>query len=202
MKDNNPTTETERRLVICFYTDEIRAQKALQKLIDAGFPLDRVSLLGKTSASGDDPLGVYYPTTGERVRGWGRLGALWGGALGMLGGAAGMFVIPGIGTMMVLGPIAEILAGAVAGAGLGGGLMAGGAALSEVAIAAHRMGVPETDIDDMERRLRANQYLLLLIVHEDEVDEWQTLVDSTEADKRSTYPYVGIGEAVVNFVKE
>lgn len=194
-------TETQRRLLIGFYTNEEHAGRALQKLTEEDFPLDRVSLLGKTNPSGDDPLGIYYSTTGDRIRGWGRLGAVWGGVLGMLGGAVGIFMIPGIGMMLIIGPIIEVLAGAVVGAGLGGGVLAGSAALSDVAVAAHRMGVPEASIEAMEIRLRKNQYLLMLIVHRDEVEQWDKIVQSTLPEEQWTFPYVGVSEAIANYVK-
>jgi hypothetical protein len=199
---DNPQPETDHRLLIGFYADAERAQSALQELIDDDFPLDRVSLLGKAGASGDDPLGVYFPSTGDRMRGWGRLGAIWGGVMGMLGGAAGMFIIPGIGPLMIVGPVAEILVGTVAGAGLGGGLMASGAALSEVAVAAHRMGVPESAIEDMEHRLRDDQYMLLLIVHHDEVERWDKLLGETRVGARMCFPYVGLTDAAATLVRD
>ena len=40
----------------------------MQKLVDEDFPPDRVALLGKAGGSGDDPLGIFYLITGERVR--------------------------------------------------------------------------------------------------------------------------------------
>jgi hypothetical protein len=202
MSEDEQQPDTDHRLLIGLYADAERAQSALQRLVDEDFPLDRVSLLGKAGASGDDPLGVYYPSTGDRVRGWGQLGAVWGGILGMLGGAIGMFVIPGIGPMMIAGPIAEILAGTVAGAGLGGGLMAGGAALSEVAVAAHRMGVPASAIEDMEHRLRDGQYVLLLIVHDEEVERWDELLGKTGVSQRLCFPYVGLIGAAASLVRD
>jgi hypothetical protein len=32
-------------------------------------------MLGKASSSGDDPLGLYYDSAGERMKGWGEMGA-------------------------------------------------------------------------------------------------------------------------------
>ncbi len=48
-------------------------------------------------SAGDDPLGIYYTGVGDRMKGWGALGAFCGALWGLLAGAAGMFVIPGLG---------------------------------------------------------------------------------------------------------
>lgn len=196
MAGETATADTNRRIVLAHYRDESAAQGALDMLIENDFPLDRVSVLGKAGSSGDDPLGVYHASIGDRVRGWGRLGALWGGLMG----AASMFILPGIGPMIAAGPLAESLIGAAAGAGIGGGLMAGGAALSELAMAVHRMGVPENRIEDIEQRLRSGQYLLLLIVDTRETATWREVLQSTSPDSLSDYPYIGIGEVIVNAI--
>lgn len=186
------TLQTDRQLVLGFFDSDMRTRSVLEKLAEEDYPLDQVSLLGRASSSGDDPLGVYYPTTGDRVRGWGRMGALWGAVLGMLSGAAGMFVIPGIGAMMIIGPLAEALAGAV----VGGGLMAGGAVLSEIAVTVHRMGVPEDKLASIEQRLREGQNLLLLTVPNQQVDHWERLLRLTGADDAWTFPYYGLRNVV------
>ena len=60
---------------------------------------------GKAESSGDDVLGIYYKDAGERIKAWATHGAAWGGLWGLLTAAAGLFVIPGLGTLMLLGPI-------------------------------------------------------------------------------------------------
>ena len=136
------TPATDRDIILAFFDREETAQGAVNSLIEQDFPLDRVSVLGKPGGAGDDPLGVYYTSAGERIKGWGKMGALWGGLFGLLGGAFGMFVVPGIGPMMIAGPLIDTLVGA----GVGGALMAGGASLSELTVAIHRMGVPQASL--------------------------------------------------------
>jgi hypothetical protein len=58
--------------------------------LEQDFPTDRILIRGKAHASGDDTLEVYYPCTGERLKGLGKMGGLWGllsGAAGLAGGA-------------------------------------------------------------------------------------------------------------------
>lgn len=60
------TMQTDRQLVLGFFESDMRARNVLEKLAEADYPLDQISLLGQASSSGDDPLGVYYPSTGDR----------------------------------------------------------------------------------------------------------------------------------------
>ncbi|MGA7979617.1 MAG: hypothetical protein WCA32_05235 [Chromatiaceae bacterium] len=53
-----------RRALLAFYDAGDHAEAALREIIERDFPLDRISLLGKASASGDDPLGVYHAVIG------------------------------------------------------------------------------------------------------------------------------------------
>jgi hypothetical protein len=200
---NDQTThDTNRHVILAFYPDQERARKALDSLIDRDFPLDRISLLGKATGSGDDPLGVYYPTPAERMRAWGGMGAFWGGLWGLLTGAAGMFLIPGVGPVMAAGPIVEALVSGAAGAGIGAGVMAGGAAASQLTVAAHRMGVPEDRLEETQRLLDENHTLMLLIVGSDETGRWRDALAPTDPDPFWDYPYLGLveglGEAVAD----
>ncbi|MEJ2576649.1 MAG: hypothetical protein P8106_08160 [Gammaproteobacteria bacterium] len=187
---------SEKRIVVGFLADEDKIERAVDRLVESDFPLDRLSVLGNASSSGDDPLGVYYKTAGERIQGWGSLGAIWGGIFGAISGAAGLFVVPGAGALLAAGPLAEALVGAAAGAGLGGGVMAGGAALTNLAVAAHRMGIPSARLDEMHQLLEKGNYLILLIVHESEVARWQEVLKRQAADPLWVFPYLGVVDAV------
>lgn len=190
--DRDRVPETDREIVLAFFDREEAAQRALDSLVDADFPLDRVSVLGRPGASGDDPLGLYYPSTGERIRGWGKMGALWGGLLGLFGGAVGMFVVPGLGPMMIAGPLVN----ALIGAGVGSALMAGGASLSQLTVAIHRMGVPEERLHETQQLIEAGHYVLLLILHRDETARWTRLLEKTGPEATWSYPYVGVSDAM------
>lgn len=188
--------QPQRRVVLGIFNDEQAAQRALDTLVESDFPLDRVSILGQAGASGDDPLGIYYANAGERMKGWGSMGALWGGLFGLLSGAAGLFVLPGIGAVFAFGPIAEALVGGAAGAGVGGGAMVGGAALSGLTQAVHRMGVPEERLDQLHQRLQQGEYVVMLIVNREEADESAGLLEAAGAEPLWRFPYIGIADAV------
>ncbi|MCF7983495.1 MAG: hypothetical protein K9L70_03750 [Thiohalocapsa sp.] len=173
--------DTSRVALVAFYANADAAHRRLDLLITNEAPMDRISVLGRADTSGDDPLGIYYPGVGERVRGWGGLGALWGGIFGLLGGAAGFFMLPGIGPMIAAGPLVGSLTGAAAGAGAGAGagglLMAGAGAGQQLAVAIHRLGIPESCIDDMQERLGRGETLVMMILDQDEAQRWRALME-------------------------
>lgn len=188
----NTQIHTERRILLAVYATEAAARRALERLLERDFPLDRVSILGRRHAAGDDPIGVLHASTAERVRDWAGMGAFWGGLAGLLGSAAGAVVLPGLGGIVALGPIAEALLGAAAGAGIGTGIMAGGAAMTELTQRIHRMGIPSDRLTQIQRSLQAGHYLLLLITDNDEADAWRRELAWSRADPLWDFPYAGI----------
>jgi hypothetical protein len=150
------------KLVVGIYSSEARAQQLVEKLIHEDYPMDRISLLSRAGGSGDDMLGVTYHDTGERMKAWGKHGAFWGAVWGLLASASGMFVLPGLGPLLVAGPIVEALSAAIAGAAVAGGSMAGAAAVSHLASALHRIGIPEAELEQIEAAIEAGQYVVIL----------------------------------------
>jgi hypothetical protein len=193
---NGESGSTRRRIIIGVYGGEAEAEAALKQLVEDDFPMDRVSLLGRAASPGDDPIGVYYAGAGERMKGWGAMGALWGGLWGLVSGAAGMFLVPGLGPLLAAGPVVEALAGAAAGAGIGGGALAGAAAASELTLAVHRMGVPEDRLEALRRHIEEGRFLLILIVGEEESGRWRKVLERSRAQHVGDYPYVGLTEAM------
>lgn len=184
--DAGTDAQTDRVALAAFYADAESAQRRLDLLMNREAPMDRISVLGRADASGDDPLGIYYPGVGERMRGWGGLGAFWGGIFGLLSGAAGLFVLPGVGTMAAAGPLVSSLAAGVAGAGAGGAVLAGAGAGQQLAVAIHRMGIPESCIDDMQQRLATGQTLVLMIMDPAEAERWRPLLEEPKPGMEST----------------
>jgi hypothetical protein len=165
--------QTQHQLIVAVYDNHQAAKRAVERLIDKDFPMDWISALGKAESSGDDVLGIYYKDSGERMKNWAAHGAAWGGLWGLLTAAAGMFVIPGLGTVMLLGPIVEMLAATVTGAALSGGAMAGAAAVSQLAVAMHRMGVPVDRLQAYHDAIEQGHYVVLIrCARQEEVDRW------------------------------
>jgi len=102
---------------------------------------------------------------------WGKLGAFWGGLWGMLFGAA-FFVIPGIGPILVAGPLVAWIVGALEGAVVIGGLSAIGAGL-------YSIGIPKDSVVKYEAALKADKFLLLAHGTADEVAKARDILRTT-----------------------
>jgi len=81
------------------------------------------------------------------------MGAFWGGLWGWLFGAA-FFAIPGIGPVLVAGPLVAWMVGALEGAVVIGGLPAVGAGL-------YSIGIPKDSIVRYETALKSDKFLLI-----------------------------------------
>jgi hypothetical protein len=149
-------------LAVGVFDNEAKASRVIEKLIEDDFPMDRLSLLRKSGGMGDDMLGLAYTDTAERVKVWGEHGAVWGALWGLLAGATGLFVLPGIGPLLAAGPVVEALGGAIAGAALTGGVMAGAAALTQLSSALHRIGMPAADIETVHNAIEQGCYVIIL----------------------------------------
>lgn len=84
---------------------------------------------------------------------WGKMGALWGGLWGLLFGAA-FFWVPGIGPLLIAGPLAASFVAALESAVVVGGLSALGAAL-------YSIGIPKDSVLKYETAIKVNKYLLV-----------------------------------------
>jgi hypothetical protein len=103
---------------------------------------------------------------------WGKLGAFWGGLWGLLYGAA-FFAIPGIGAVLVAGPLVAWIVGALEGAVVMGGLSALGAGLFSI-------GIPKDSVVKYETALKADKFLVFAHGTTDEVSKARDVMQRTQ----------------------
>jgi uncharacterized membrane protein len=123
----------EENAVIAVYPSHEGAEQAVRELQRAGFDMKKLSIVGKDYHSEEHVVGYY--TTGDRMKRWGAMGAFWGGFWGLLFGSA-FFAIPGIGPVLVAGPLVAWIVAALEGAALAA---RGGIPVGRVASAAGAM---------------------------------------------------------------
>ena len=104
------------------------AESAVKELQKSGYDMKKLSVVGKDYHSEENVIGYY--NTGDRMATWGKFGLFWGWIWGLLFGSA-FFLIPGIGPVMVGGPLVSYIVGALELAVVTGGLTAIGGALSQ-----------------------------------------------------------------------
>jgi hypothetical protein len=114
---------------------------------------------------------VGYYNTGDRMKRWGKLGAFWGGFWGFLFGSA-FFIIPGVGPLLVAGPLVSWIVGALEGAALTGGLSALGAGI-------YSIGIPKNSVLDYETAVKSDKFVLIFHGTAAEVAKAKEVLDAT-----------------------
>src|SRR5512139_444836 len=190
MKTSDIKLGQKRRIIVAVLRDQQHAQQAIEELIEKDFPMDSISMLGRAGSSGDDLLGISYNSVGEKMKSWGAMGAFWGGLWGLLSGAAGMFILPGLGAIVAAGPIVEAIAGAISGAALAGSTLAGAAALSELAVAIHQMGVPEEKLHHLHEAIVQGHYVVILRCATEETESCRRLLTKRGDEELYDFPYL------------
>ncbi len=108
------------------------------------------------------------------------MGAIWGWIFGFVIGAAS-FWFPGFGPFPVSGPLVSWILAALAGAVVGGGLGAVGAAL-------YGMTIPKNSVLRYETAWKAGKYLLIAHGSADEVARARAVLGAARADVPARHP--------------
>jgi uncharacterized membrane protein len=153
--------DRQNSAVVAIYHTHEDAEAAVRELQHSGFDMRKLSVVGKDYQTDEDVVGYY--TTGDRMAAWGKSGAFWGGLWGLLFGS-GFFLIPGIGPLLVAGPIVGWIIGALEGAVTVGSLGALGAAL-------YSIGIPEDRVIEYQRRITAGEFVVIVHGSPDEVSK-------------------------------
>lgn len=138
--------------VVAIYDTHEQAEVTVKELQRSGFDMKKLSIVAKNPHAEEQVTGFY--NVGDRMKLWGGLGAFWGGLWGLLFGAA-FFAIPGLGPILVAGPLVAWIVGALEGAVIVGGAGAVGAALVSI-------GVPKDSVLKYELALKTDKFLLLV----------------------------------------
>src|SRR5271154_6798438 len=142
---------SETNSVVAIYGTHSQAEEAVKELQKSGFDMKKMSIVGKDYHTDEHVIGYY--NAGDRMKYWGKMGAFWGGIWGLLFGAA-FFFVPGIGPVLVAGPVAASIVAALESAVAVGGLSAIGAGL-------YSIGIPKDSILRYEVALKADKFLVI-----------------------------------------
>jgi len=172
----------EKNSVVAMFDQHTQAEEAVKQLQQAGFDMKALSIVGKDYRTDEHVVGYY--STGDRMEYWGKNGALWGGLWGGMWGilfGSAFFVIPGIGPLMMAGPIVAWIVGALQGAVVVGGLSALGAGL-------YSIGIPKKSVLQYETALKAGKFMLVAHGTPAEVTRAKAILSSSAASE--TYLHV------------
>jgi hypothetical protein len=176
---------SEQNAVVAVYATHVEAEGAVKELQRAGIDMRTLSVVGKDSHTDEHVVGYY--NTGDRMKYWGKVGAFWGGFWGLLFGSA-FFAIPGIGPVLVAGPLVAWIVGALEGAAVVGGVSAIGAGLIGI-------GIPKDSVVQYELALKTDKFLLMVHGTASEVEKARSIIASTRPIDLTLHAPEAVGAA-------
>ena len=160
------------------------AEFAVKELQRSGFDMKKLSVVGRDFHTEENVIGYY--NTGDRAVSWGKTGLFWGWIWGLLFGSA-FFIIPGLGPIMIGGPLVSWLIGALETSVVLGGLTALGGALASI-------GIPKDSIVNYETALKASKFLLVAHGTVEEVNRAKSILIQAKAEEAHVH---GVKEIIL-----
>ncbi len=175
----SPKAKGNRHLnsVIAVFNSHDQAENAVKGLENAGFDMKLLSIVGKGYHTEENVVGYY--NAGDRMLYWGSQGAFWGGLWALLFGS-GFFLVPGVGPLLVAGPLVAVIVSVLESAVLVGGVSALGAALVSI-------GIPNNSVVQYEASIKSGQFLMVVHGSAKEVEHAKMLLASLGAAKTEMY---------------
>jgi hypothetical protein len=168
---------SEQNSVVAIFGSHTGAEEAVKELQRAGIDMRSLSIIGKDYHTDQNVVGYY--NTGDRMKYWGKIGAFWGGFWGLLFGSA-FFAIPGLGAVLVAGPIVAWIVGALEGAVVVGGLSAVGAGLFSI-------GIPKDSVLKYETALKTDKFLLMVHGSVEEVEKAKEILENSRPESVTSH---------------
>ena len=155
MKSDAPA----RNAIAAIFDSNIQAEESIERLRRSGIDLKRLSVVGKDHSRGAYVVGCF--STGDRVRYCGNSDDFWGRCWGRLTGWA-FLLIPGMGPVLIAGPLGGWVVSAIENAAVFGGLSPLGAGL-------YSLGISRDASRGYESAVNSGGYLLVVHGTADEV---------------------------------
>ena len=163
---------TTHNSVVAIYPSHDEAEAAVKELQLSGFDMTKLSIVGRDRHTDERVVGYY--NAGDRVKYWGTTGAFWGGIWGSLFGSA-FLLIPGIGPLVVAGPLVAWIVGALESAVVVGGISAIGGGLMS-------LGIPKDSILKYETAIKTDKFVVVAHGSADEIGHAKDILSNTDAE--------------------
>jgi hypothetical protein len=170
-------TDDNNNSVVGIFDSHALAEDAIQELHRSDLDIKKLSIVGRDYHTEENVVGYY--NAGDRMKYWGKMGAFWGGIWGLLFGSA-FFWVPGLGPLVVAGPLASWIVGALEGAAVVGGLSALGAGL-------YSIGIPKDSILSYEAAIKSDKFLVVTHGAPDEVRKAKEILEGTSPERTDLY---------------
>jgi uncharacterized membrane protein len=162
----------ENNAVVAIYKSHTEAENAVKELEKSGFDMKKLSIVGRDYQTDEHVVGYY--NAGDRIKYWGTLGAFWGGIWGLMFGSA-FFLIPGVGPLLVAGPLVGWIVGALENAVIVGGASALGAGL-------YSQGIPKNSILSYETGIKTGKFVLIAHGTAQEAKHAREIISGTDPE--------------------
>ena len=182
---------SEQNSVVAIYGAHTGAEEAVKELQRAGIDMHSLSIIGRDYHTDENVVGYY--NTGDRMKYWGKVGAFWGGFWGLLFGSA-FFAIPGLGAVLVAGPLVAWIVGALEGAVVVGGLSAVGAGLFS-------LGIPKDSVVKYETALKTDKFLLVVHGSAVEVEKARQVLEGTHPENVTFHSVEAVGASTSSEIR-
>jgi hypothetical protein len=157
--------------MLTVFDTPIEAIAAIRHVQDSGYAMSGISAAWRDTASLSDVTGFYKDKHGMKY--WGDLDALLNEVFQSLSGWA-LFSIPGIGRVLIIGPLANWIALALANAAIFG-------EMSAIGMGLYSVGISRGSIQICEEALKNGKCLLLLNGSSQEVKKAKQVIDECAA---------------------
>ena len=175
---------SDTEIVVAIYDTHDDAEKTVRELQHAGFDMKKLSIVAKNPHAEEHVVGFY--NAGDRIMHWGKRGAFWGSIWGLLFGAA-FFAIPGLGPVLVAGPLVGWIVAGLEGAAVVGGVSAVGAGLFSI-------GIPKDSVLEYEIAIKTDRFLLLVDGTAEEAARAQGIIVTTNPSRLDIHSLQGEAE--------
>jgi hypothetical protein len=176
-KGKNTNMMNKDNAIVAIYKSHAEAEAAVKELQRSGFDMKKLSIVGRDYHTDENVVGYY--NAGDRMKYWGKAGAFWGGIWGLLFGSA-FFFIPGVGPLLVAGPLVAWIVGALEGAVVVGGLSAIGAGL-------YSLGIPKDSVLQYETAVKTGKFILIAHGSPDETARAQEIIHRTSPESSGSH---------------
>jgi hypothetical protein len=167
----------KHNLAVGIFLSHQDAESAVKELQKSGYDMKKLSVVGKDYHSEENVIGYY--NTGDRMATWGKFGLFWGLIWGLLFGSA-FFLIPGIGPVMVGGPLVSYIVGTLELGVVTGGITAIGGALASI-------GIPKDSVIRYETALKADKFMLIVHGTLEEVARAKNILIENKAEEANVH---------------
>jgi hypothetical protein len=158
-------------VAVCRTPEE--AQRAVKELERAGFDLKLLSVVGMDPQTNGEVVGYYRE--GDRMKYWGKQSGFWNSFWSMISGWA-FFSIPGIGPVLVVGPLAKWMVAALDNAAIFG-------TFGALAATLYSIGIPKARAQECEAALKNDNLLVIAHGPASEVTQARMILRSATAEQ-------------------